>query len=131
MTEFVVRLDNRPGMLASLTEALASAGVNIEALAAFGFDGEGMVRLVVDDATLARRALRESGLSAEERAVLTTFLPHSPGQLAQVTRKLADSGVNIDAVYIIHSNADGIELAIAVDQPDSAVPHLPVRGSMR
>jgi hypothetical protein len=130
MTEFVVHMDNRPGMLASLTEVLAGAGVNIEALAAFGFDGEGVVRLVVDDATLARRALREAGLAAEEKQVLTTYLPHSPGQLATVARKLADSGVNIDAVYVINASSDGIELAIAVDQPETALPHLPVHGGV-
>ena len=130
MTEFVVHMDNRPGMLASLTEVLAGAGVNIEALAAFGFDGEGVVRLVVDDATLARRALREAGLAAEEKQVLTTFLPHAPGQLASVARKLADSGVNIDAVYVINASTDGIELAIAVDQPETALPHLPVHGGV-
>ena len=130
MTEFVVQMDNRPGMLASLTEALAEAGVNIEALAAFGLDGEGIVRLVVDDAAMARRTLRDSGLAAVENTVLTTYLPHSPGQLAQIARKLADSGVNIDAVYVINSSADGIELAIAVDQPETAVPHLPVRGGV-
>jgi len=130
MTEFVVHMDNRPGMLASLTEVLAAAGVNIEALAAFGFDGEGVVRLVVDDANLARRALREAGLSAEENLVLTAFLPHSPGQLATVARRLADSGVNIDAVYVINASTDGIELAIAVDQPETALPHLPVHGGV-
>jgi len=131
MTEFVVQMDNRPGMLASLTEALAEAGVNIEALAAFGFDGEGIIRLVVDDAALARRTLRDSGLAAVENTVLTTYLPHAPGQLAQIARRLADSGVNIDAVYVINSSADGIELAIAVDQPETALPHLPVRGGAR
>lgn len=130
MTEFVVHMDNRPGMLAALTEVLAAAGVNIEALAAFGFDGEGVVRLVVDDADSTRRALREAGLAAEEMQVLSAFLPHTPGQLATVTRKLADSGINIDAVYIINSSADGIELAIAVDQPETAFPHLPVRGGV-
>jgi hypothetical protein len=130
MTEFVVHMDNRPGMLASLTEVLAEAGVNIEALAAFGFDGDGVVRLVVDDAKLARRALREAGLAAEEKQVLTTYLPHSPGQLASVARRLADSGVNIDAVYVINTSTDGIELAIAVDQPETALPHLPVHGGV-
>jgi hypothetical protein len=44
MTEFTVRLANRPGMLATLTEQLASAGINIEALAAFGVDEMGVVR---------------------------------------------------------------------------------------
>jgi hypothetical protein len=130
MTEFVIRMDNRPGMLASLAEALADAGVNIEALAAFGLDGDGIIRLVVDDAPVARRTFRDSGLAAEEHTVLTTYLPHQPGQLARVARQLADSGVNIDAVYIINSSADGVELAIAVDQPETALPHLPVRGGV-
>ena len=130
MTEFVVRMDNRPGRLAALTEALAEAGVNIEALAAFGLDGDGVVRLIVDDATAARRTLREAGLSAEEHQVLTAFLPHSPGQLAAVARSLADSDINIEAVYVLNSGADGIELAVVVDQPASAIPHLPVRGGL-
>jgi hypothetical protein len=130
MTEFVVRMDNRPGRLAALTEALAEAGVNIEALAAFGLDGDGVVRLIVDDATAARRTLREAGLSAEEHQVLTAFLPHTPGQLAAVARSLADSDINIEAVYVLNSGVDGIELAVVVDQPNSAIPHLPVRGGL-
>src|SRR3990172_5740985 len=112
MTEFVVRMDNRPGRLAALAEALAEAGVNIEALAAFGYDGEGIVRVIVDQPEAARRTLRDAGLMAEEHAVLTTFLPHTPGQLAGVARRLADSGVNIDAVYLLNTGPDGIELAL-------------------
>jgi hypothetical protein len=46
-----------------------------------------------------------------------------------VARKLADSGVNIDAVYVLNTNPEGIELALVVDEPESALPHLPVRGS--
>ena len=48
MTEFTVHLSNQPGMLACLTEKLVEAGVNIEALAAFGVDEIGVVRLMVD-----------------------------------------------------------------------------------
>ena len=124
MTEFIVRMANRPGMLASLTETLAGAGVNINALAAFGMDEEGIVRLVVDEPKIARRALEEAGLHVEEHQVLTTYIPHRPGQLADVTRRLADAGVNIDALYVLHTNSEGIELAIAVDQPEEARPHL-------
>jgi hypothetical protein len=131
MTEFVVRMDNAPGRLASLTELLAEAGVNIEALAAFGLDGEGVIRLIVDNAAAARRLMREAGLVIEEHEVLTTFLENTPGQLAGVARRLADSGVNIEAVYVLNSSPDGIELALVVDQPQSAVPQLPVRGGTR
>jgi hypothetical protein len=130
MTEFVVRMDNRPGRLAALTEALAESGVNIEALAAFGINGDGMIRLIVDDAAAARRTFLAAGVSAEEHQVLTAFLPDSPGQLAAVARSLADSDINIDAVYVLNSGAEGIELAVVVDQPLSALPHLPVRGAL-
>ena len=128
MTEFVVAMENRPGRLASLTEALADAGVNIEALTAYGYDGEASVRLIVSDSTVAARVLGEAGLQYDERTVLTVHLPHRPGELAKLTRSLADAGVNIDALYVLRSNADGIELAISVDQPATALPHLQVLG---
>ncbi len=130
MTEFVVRMENRPGRLAALTEALAAFGVNIEALAAYGHDGEGTVRLIVDDAATTRRVLEEAALHNEENTVLTAQLPHRPGELARLTRLLADASVNIDAIYVLRSNAEGIEFAISVDQPESALPHLPVTGGV-
>ncbi len=130
MTEFVVKMENRPGRLASLTEALAAFGVNIEALAAYGTDGNGTVRLIVDDAATTRRVLDEAALANEENTVLTAHLPHRPGELAQLTRSLADAGVNIDALYVLRANASGIELAISVDQPATALPHLPTTGGI-
>jgi len=128
MREFVVRMANQPGRLAALTEALAACGVNIEALAVYGHDGEGTTRIIVKEPTTARRVLEEAALSFEEHPVLTAQMPHRPGELARLTRSLADSQVNIDALYVLHSNAGGVELAVAVDQPDSAVPHLEVKG---
>lgn len=130
MTEFVVRMENRPGRLAALTEALAAFGVNIEALAAYGHDGEGTVRLIVDDAATTRRVLSEAALHSEENTVLTAQLPHRPGELAALTRLLADAGVNIDAIYVLRSNAEGIEFAISIDQDESAIPELPITGGV-
>lgn len=128
MTEFVVRMENRPGRLATLTESLAAFGVNIEALAAYGHDGEGTIRLIVDDAPTTRRVLEEAALHAEEHTVLTVLLPDRPGELARLTRSVADAGINIDAIYVLNTSADGIEFAISVDQPESALPHLEVTG---
>lgn len=129
MTEFVVRLDNRPGALARLTELLAAAGVNIDALAAWGEDGAGVVRLIVDEPDLCARVLDEAGLGHEARPVLSTLLAHRPGELARVTRALADAAINIEAVFVLGAHSEGLEIAIAVDDPESAAPLLPVRGS--
>ena len=86
-------------MLADLTESLAFAGVEIEALAAYGLDEDGFVRLVVQDPLIARRALRKAGVVATERPILTTVISHEPGSLARMTRQLAHAEVNIDALY--------------------------------
>src|SRR5690606_4371449 len=130
MTEFIVHVENRPGTLATITELLGSSGVNIEALAAYGYDGEGVLRLIVDDAATTRRILAEAGFRVEEHTVLTAFMPHAPGALASVTRQLAEADVNIDALYVLSTSAEGIEVAIAVDDNASAVPDLPVTGSI-
>jgi hypothetical protein len=124
MTEFTVRLANRPGMLAMLAESIASAGINIEALAASGMGPQGQVHLMVDDAATARSVLRRAGLSFDEREVLVTTLSHRPGAVATMTRSLADAGVNIEAIYLLRCSAEGMEFAVAVDDPDAARRHL-------
>lgn len=130
MTEFVVRLDNRPGSLARLTELLAGAGVNIDALAAWGRNGDGIVRLVVDQPEACARVLDEAGLSFDEQPVLSARLADRPGELARVARALADAGVNIEAIFLLGAHADGLEVAIAVDDPEAALPLMPVQGSL-
>lgn len=130
MTEFVVQMENIPGRLASLAEALAASGVNIEALAAYGLNGESSVRFMVDDALTTRRVLGEADLRFEENTVLSVHLPHRPGELANMTRRLANAGVNIEAIYVLRADSDGIEFALSVDQPETALPHLKVTGGM-
>ncbi|MGA7272399.1 MAG: ACT domain-containing protein [Acidimicrobiia bacterium] len=130
MTEIIVRVENRPGRLAAITEILGGAGVNIEALAAYGQDGQGVLRLIVDDARTARRVLSEAGLRISENTVLTARLRNEPGALAAVTRRLADADVNIEALYVLATSPDGIEVAMALDGDLSAVPSLPVHGNL-
>lgn len=120
MTEFTVHVANRPGMLALITEHLAEAGINIEALAAYGMGEMGELRMMVDDAFTTRAVLQRAGLNFEEREVLVTTLPHQPGAIAIMARRLADAGVNIEAVYLLHASAEGLEFAVAVDDPARA-----------
>jgi hypothetical protein len=115
MTEFTVHLPNRPGALADLTERLADAGINIDALAAHSADASANVRLIVDDEHAARRLLESIGMRFEERRVLVTVLPDRPGSVAAITRQLANSGANIEAMYLLRTTSDGLEFAIAVD----------------
>lgn len=120
MKEFSVTLANQPGQLATLARRLSDAGVRIESLAAIGSDGESLVRIMPDNSDAMRRVLREAGLHFEERPVLATYLPDEPGALADVAQRLADASVNIDSIYLLHSNAVGLHFAITVDDPETA-----------
>jgi len=120
MTEFTIHLANRPGQLAGLVKVMADGGVDIEALAAFGIEDLGVVRMVVSDAESARRVIDSAGLDAEERRIVTTSLSHRPGALAALTQSLAEAGINIDGLYVLHSRTDEIELALAVTDEEAA-----------
>jgi hypothetical protein len=100
-TDLTVLMENRPGALADVGEALGSVGVNIEAVAGFGMDNHGRIHLVVDDADAAKAALKEAGLTLEaEREALQVTLDDAPGAIGSYARKLADKGMNIEAAYI-------------------------------
>ncbi len=124
MKEFSVTLANKPGQLATLAGHLADAGIHIESLAAIGSNGESLVRFMPDDADATRHVLNEAGVHFEERPILDTFLRDEPGALAEVTQKLADAGVNIDSIYLLHSNAEGLHFAVTVDDPELAKANL-------
>ncbi|MDJ0499190.1 MAG: hypothetical protein QNJ75_13575 [Acidimicrobiia bacterium] len=121
MTEFTVHMVNRPGQLAALADRLSEAGIHIEALAAFSLGDESMVRLMANDVDTTRRVLIEAGVRFEEQPVVETVIKDSPAALASMTRRLADSGVNIEAMYLLHANGDSLHFALAVDDHDSAV----------
>lgn len=124
MIEFSVKLTNRPGQLATLSRELATAGVNIEALAAITTEHDGLVKLVVDEEYAARRVLNDAGMNFEERRVITAVLHDKPGALADMAEALANTGVNIEAMYLLHSNAEGLHFAVAVDDHETAQAHL-------
>ncbi|MPZ51452.1 MAG: hypothetical protein GEU79_01740 [Acidimicrobiia bacterium] len=130
MKEFVVNIEGRSGRLAALTQLLGAAGVNIEALTGYSHDGKGTLRIIVDDAIATKRVLREAALGFTEHAVLTTNMAHRPGELGRVTGALADADIGVDAIYVLRTHADGIELALSVEDPEAAYDVLPVRGSV-
>jgi hypothetical protein len=120
MTEFSLILANRPGQLAKLARVLADANVEIEAFAAVADNGESHVRFVVASAPVARRALSTAGFEFLERDVLDTFLPRGSSSLAHTAEGLARAGVNIDSMYLLHTNSEGFHFAVTVDDPDAA-----------
>jgi hypothetical protein len=116
LTEVVVELEDRIGALAGLGELLGGEGVNISALAVVRVaEGRALAHLVVEPADIALRALGEHGLVPERvREVLSVTLDDEPGALGRYCRRLADAGVNLEAVYLAGERNGAKELVLAV-----------------
>ncbi|MAT49021.1 MAG: hypothetical protein CMA27_04240 [Euryarchaeota archaeon] len=117
MIEFQIELTDKPGQLAGVTEAIALGGANILGAAAIG-KARPAVALVVDDEEATRKSLDEFGANYVMNELLLYTLDHRPGALAEFTRKIADSGINLNSFYIMHMEESTAEIAFTVDKID-------------
>lgn len=101
LTDLQIELQDKPGTVAAAAEALGKAGVNIEGFAGFEVDGKGIAHVLVEDASKARQALESSGARVTgESQVVVLEIDDRPGSLGNVTRKIAEAGVSVNAVYV-------------------------------
>jgi hypothetical protein len=120
MRDFAIHLSHKPGELGRVANTLARAGVNIKTVTAMVIGNQGMVRLICDDVNAARRAFQEANIHFEEREVVTTLRENRAGELAEVADKMANGGLNLEALYVVGLDGDLIELAVIADDPKKA-----------
>lgn len=113
-------LENRPGVLASVSSALAEAGVNLRALCVSDTVDHAVVRLVPSDPKLARDVLERGGALVVETEVLILTLPDEPGALADVARRFAAADVNIEYSYGSGGTAEAGILVMRVSDMERA-----------
>ena len=116
-SDIIVILEDGPGTLADAGEALGRAGINIQGACLFPYAREWISHLLVEDATAARQALEQAGLTVRgPREVLVLDVEDRPGQLGALGRRMANAGVNIELVYI---TSDG-RFVLGVDDLEKA-----------
>ena len=118
MQDLAISLEDRPGALADMGAALALAGVSIEGGGAWVVNGKGVAHFLFQDGGAARRALEAAGIRvlAVRDVVVQRLIQGEPGQLGKLTRRMADAGVNIEALYSDHDH----RLILVVDRLDPA-----------
>lgn len=101
-----IRLDDRPGALAAMGRALGAAGVSIEGGGAWVVGGEGVAHFLFQDGDAARRTLEDAGIYvvACREVVVQRLKQAVPGQLGQLTGRMAEAGVNIETLYSDHDH---------------------------
>jgi hypothetical protein len=107
-TDLGVTVEDRPGGLADVGEALGNAGINIEGLCGIGLGDRGVIHLLVEDGSAARGALEAAGLTVEsESEAIVSDLSgdvNTPGTMGRMARAVSDAGVNMRAVYLATGN---------------------------
>ena len=119
-TQLTVSLKSKPGVLAQLAKTLADAGVNITTLSADAVSGRGKVRVIVNDAVKAKRALRRARYRASEEPAFVVRLRNKPGSLARVAGKLAKEKVNIKSAYATTAGRGGATVVFTVGSTKKA-----------
>ena len=120
MNAFIVELENKPGALARITEAIAEKGINILGFTGATSGATGSVVLMTNDESATRAALAGAGATSREVELVVASIAHEPGSLAKLARQLADAGVNIEAALPTGMEGGKISLAFATDNPGRA-----------
>lgn len=100
-TDLLIEVENQPGALARVTAAISDAGVNISAATCTRPGDTACLHILVKHPEAAKHALAIAGVTVgSEREVVVIEADDQPGALADLARKVAEAGVNLDLLYL-------------------------------
>lgn len=120
MKEIVIVTQNRAGLIADITESLASRGINIENLSAEEVHDMALVELSVDRYDEALHILRDSGFDAVTEDAIVIRLRDEPGALAKVARRFKDANIDLRSLRIIRRQKGSALVALATTRSEEA-----------
>jgi hypothetical protein len=118
--QFTIRVKNEPGALARLTAQFGDQGIDIRTIGVGAVGSYACVVLSTNNDTAAHDLLRRARYTFVEGEVLKVAVEDRPGAFARMTGRLAAAGVNITGVVLLGRHQGKAELAITVDEIDTA-----------
>jgi hypothetical protein len=107
LKQIVVSIENAPGRLYEVTDALGKAGINLRALNLVDTGAFGQLRLLVSDVAKARRILMKMQISAFVNEVVAAEIEDKPGSLAKLLKPLKEASVNVVFMYAFIGFSEG------------------------
>ncbi len=114
-----MELEDEPGSLARIAEALAEANINIETMCAIGKVAPN-VALVTEQIPQTRAVLDRLDVNYTVTELIKMVMPDQPGVLASFSRRIADAGLNLNSIYILSKYQGDTELVFSVDDTEKA-----------
>ncbi|MFA5882050.1 MAG: ACT domain-containing protein [Eubacteriales bacterium] len=117
-----VFLENKSGRLATLTDVLGKAGINIRALSIADTSDFGILRLIVNQPEEAFRILKEAGFTASLTDIIAVEVKDEPGGLAAILKILESAGINIEYLYaFLEKSSNDALVVFRVEQIEDAI----------
>ena len=122
MRQITIIAENRIGLLAEVSEALASGNINIETLDAEGVDNYGILILTVDKYDEALQLINKIPhiRAITEDAILIRLLD-KPGALAKIAKRFKDSNINLRSIRILRRDTGHSLVAISAERTKDAL----------
>lgn len=114
--------ENKPGRLSNITHLLAVNGINIRAMSVADTKDFGILRLIVNDADKAVKALKDGGCAVTVSKVLAIRIADRPGGLAAAMQVLYDNNVSVEYMYsaFISEKSEEAYLILRADSNEAA-----------
>lgn len=115
MKQVLIEIKNEIGVIAKVCEILGRSGVNIISISTETKDDYGLIRLVTEDPETSRNALKRKGFKVEISEILVLKVKDKPGELGKLARRLADSKINIESIYLLSREGGETQIAMCVN----------------
>lgn len=121
MKQITVIAEDRPGLAADISGALAEVGVNIDTFTAEAANGAMVAILTVDRYDDALRALASKGFAAISEEAIVVQLKDRPGELARLTKRFKDANINLRSIRFVRRAGDVAYVAIGTERTREAM----------
>ncbi|MBR0360009.1 MAG: acetolactate synthase [Clostridia bacterium] len=112
-------VENKPGRLMEILQALADAKVDLKALSLADTTDFGVIRMIVSDNELAKKVLKEDGVVVRITDITAVAVPDEPGALLDALKILSDNGVAIEYMYAFGEKlGNSSVIAIRTEDPE-------------
>ena len=112
---------DRPGLLADVSSILGSKKVNIDSISAERSPNKtAIIRIVTNAYIKAKRVLRKRGYRVMDTDVLVVRMKDKPGELAAMTRLLAEAEINMESMYMLTRAGKESIFALKTDDREAA-----------
>ena len=97
--QLTVFIENRTARLSEVLGVLRENNISILSLSLAETTEFGLLRLIVDNASLGKEKLTENGFSSLLSDVSIIQIPHKVGSLQELLKVIDENGINIEYMY--------------------------------